>query len=142
AGLTRDGSFVLDAAGNLVTSAGERLVPPITVPKGTEPKDVSIAGNGTVSVAGRTIGQIQVVDVPSPSGLLAAGSSTYVATTASGAPAAARGTTIKQGQLEASNVDTAQAMTDMLDAQQTYSFASRAISIQDQLLQIANQIKT
>jgi flagellar basal-body rod protein FlgG len=141
-GLTRDGNLMLDAAGNLVTSQGAQLVPPIKVPAGVAPKDVTIAGDGTVSVPGRTIGKLQIVDVPSPNGLLAVGSSTFVATAASGAAAAAPATQVMQHQLEASNVDTAQAMTDLLDAQQTYRLASRALTIQDQLLQIANQIKS
>jgi flagellar basal-body rod protein FlgG len=140
-GLTRDGSFELDAAGGLVTSQGERLVPPITVPAGTQPKDVSIAQNGAVSVAGRIVGQIALVTVPSPGGLLAVGNSTYLASTASGAPIPATGSKIQQSELEASNVDAATAMTDLLDAQQGYSLASRAIQTQDQLLQIANDIK-
>ena len=37
-------------------------------------------------------------------------------------------------------MDTASAMTDLLDAQQSYSLASQAIQTQSQLLQIANQI--
>ncbi|HEX7083900.1 MAG TPA: flagellar hook-basal body protein [Gaiellaceae bacterium] len=140
-GLTRDGDFMLDAAGNLVTSQGEQLVPPIKVPAGVQPKNVTVAADGTVSAPGRTLGKLQIVDVPSPNGLLAVGSSTFLATAASGAAAPARGTQVKQHQLEASNVDTAEAMTDLLDAQQTYTLASRALSIQDQMLQIANQIK-
>jgi flagellar basal-body rod protein FlgG len=139
-GLTRDGSFELDASGSLVTSQGERLVPPITVPKGTQPSDVSISQSGAVTVAGRIVGQITLANVPSPGGLLAVGNSTYVATTASGAASPLAGGRIQQSATEASNVDAASAMTDLLDAQQTYSLSSRAIQTQDQMLQIANQI--
>jgi flagellar basal-body rod protein FlgG len=139
-GLTRDGSFQLDAGGGLVTSQGERLVPPVTVPKGTQPSDVTIASNGSVTVAGRIVGQIALANVPSPGGLLAVGNSTYVATTASGAATTLRSGTIKQSAVEASNVNAADSMTDLLDAQQSYSLASRAIQTQDQMLQIANQI--
>ena len=32
-------------------------------------------------------------------------------------------------------------MTDMLDAQNTYTMVSRALTTQDQLAQIANQLK-
>jgi flagellar basal-body rod protein FlgG len=141
-GLTRDGSLQLDAAGSLVTTNGEQLIPPIKAPTGTQPADITISTAGAVSVAGRTIGQISVVDVPAPGGLLSLGGSTYRATAASGVPTAARGTTIRQGQLEASDVDAASTMTAMMDAQQSYSLASRAVNMQDQLLQIANQIKS
>jgi flagellar basal-body rod protein FlgG len=141
-GLTRDGDLQLDAAGSLVTTNGETLVPPVKVPTGTQPQDVTIATNGAVSVAGRTIGQITIVNVPAPAGLLAVGASTFQASTASGGATPARGTTIEQGQLESSDVDSAEAMTDMMDAQQSYSLASKAISMQDQILQIANEIKS
>jgi flagellar basal-body rod protein FlgG len=142
-GLTRDGAFQLDSAGSLVTSQGERLVPPITLPAGTQPSDVTIGKDGTVSLqaSNRIVGKIALVNVPAPGGLLAVGSSTYVATAASGAatPLAAGTTTkVEQNQLEASNVDQATAMTNLLDAQQGYSLASRVISTQDQLLQMAN----
>jgi flagellar basal-body rod protein FlgG len=143
-GLTRDGDLQLDSAGSLVTTDGSQLVPPIKVPVGTQPKDITIAGNGTVNVGNRAVGKISIVNVPAPGGLLSVGSSTYLATTASGAPAPVTGTvtTLQQGQLEASDVDAAEAMTDMMDAQQSYSLASRAISMQDQMLQIANEIKS
>ena len=33
-------------------------------------------------------------------------------------------------------------MTEMMDAQRSYQLASKAIQMQDQLLQIANQVKS
>jgi flagellar basal-body rod protein FlgG len=138
--LTRDGDLNIDATGALVAAGGEQLVPPVQLPKGTQPADVTIAANGTVSVAGRQVGAIQLVDVPAPSGLLSAGSSLFIASTASGAPVRAQGQLV-QGQLEQSNVDAARAMTDLLDAQQSYSLASRAIQMQDQILEMANDLK-
>jgi flagellar basal-body rod protein FlgG len=86
------------------------------------------------------VGQIALANVPSPGGLLAVGNSTYVATPASGAATPLRGGVIQQKAIEESNVDAATAMTNLLDAQQTYSLSSRAIQTQDQMLQIANQI--
>ena len=45
--LTRDGTFGLDASGNIVTSTGNKIEPPIQVPKGTQPADISISGSGS-----------------------------------------------------------------------------------------------
>lgn len=140
-GLTRDGDFQLDSSGGVVTANGERLVPPITVPKGIQPSQISIAQDGTVTAAGRTLGKIQVVDVPAPGQLLSVGNSTYTVTAASGNATTVQSPKLEQSMLEGSDVDTASAMTDLLDAQQSYSLASRAIQTQDQLLQIANDIK-
>lgn len=140
--LTRSGDFQLDADGSIVTQSGQRLVPPITVPKGDSPSDVSIAADGTVKAKGTTIGKIQVVDVPGEGGLLSIGDNLYMPTAASGAPQpAGKDTTLDQGYLESSNVDLASAMTDVMDAQRSFSLDSQMISTQDQMMQIANQIR-
>lgn len=139
--LTRDGDLQLDASNSLVTSTGQQMVPPIKVPPNTQPTDVTIATDGTVAVRGKTVGQLKLVDVPSPSGLQAVGSSSYVATAASGPATPVTGSTIEQGQLEGSNVNVAEAMTSMLDTQNNYSMLSKVLTTQDQLLQMANQLR-
>ncbi|MEA2322571.1 MAG: flagellar basal-body rod protein FlgG, partial [Solirubrobacteraceae bacterium] len=45
-------------------------------------------------------------------------------------------------QVEASNVDMGDTMAQMMDSQRSYQLASRAVQMQDQLLQIANQVKS
>jgi flagellar basal-body rod protein FlgG len=139
--LTRDGSFRLDANGRLVTSNGDLLQPPITLPKGTDPKRVGIARDGTVSADGRRLGRIQVVEVTSAQGLQPIGKNLFAATAASGAPRAVRTTSVVQGSLEGSNVDMGDAMVDMMDSQRAYQLASRAIQMQDQMMEIANGVK-
>jgi flagellar basal-body rod protein FlgG len=140
--LTRDGTFALDANGNLVTSTGEKLDPPVQVPKGAQPADISISASGDITVAGKSIGRITVVDVPSSSGLQPVGDNLFVANAASGkpTPTSTSTTQIQQGALETSNVDLAQTMADMIDAQRGYELASKAIQTQDQLLDDANNI--
>jgi flagellar basal-body rod protein FlgG len=66
----------------------------------------------------------------------------FLPTAASGAVTAApRTTRLAQGALEASNVDLADAMTTMIEAQRGFELASKAIEVSDQMLQIANQVK-
>ena len=48
---------------------------------------------------------------------------------------------LKQGALEGSNTDIAEAMVDMIDAQRTYQLASKAIQTADQMMEIANGVK-
>ena len=55
--------------------------------------------------------------------------------------AADPGTTVRSGALESSNVDMGQAMVDMIQSQRTYELASKAISVQDEMMQTANQVK-
>ncbi|HZV72922.1 MAG TPA: flagellar hook-basal body protein [Conexibacter sp.] len=143
AALTRDGSLRLDSGGRLTTSDGLLLQPPITVPRGATPSQLSIAADGTVRAGGgRAIGRIGLVTVPAPDGLQSLGGNLFAATAASGQPTAVgRGTSLRQGALEGSNVDVGDSMVDMLDAQRSFQLASKAIQMQDQMLEIANQVK-
>ena len=140
--LTRNGTLQLSATGQLTTNLGMPLQPPVTVPPGTQASDITIGSDGKVSVNGRAFGQIQLVSVASPNNLLADGSSLYSATAASGPTVPATGATLQQGALTASNVDLASDMTAMINAQQSYDMASHAIQYQDQMLQIANQLRS
>jgi len=140
--LTRDGNFQLDRNGRLVNSTGARVLPAITVPAGTSEDQVSIASDGTVNVAGKQIGRLRMVTVRSPEGLAPSGSNLFTATAASGPVRAATGTTtLQQGYLEGSNVDMADAMVGMMDAQRGFELASKAISMQDEMAGVANQVK-
>jgi flagellar basal-body rod protein FlgG len=140
-GLTRNGSLQLDAQSRLTDQQGNPLVPPIQLPKGMQPGQMHIAANGTVTAGGRTLGRIPLVDVPAPTQLQPDGGSLYSVTAGSGPARPARGSGLQQGALEGSNVDVSQAMTDMIDAQRTYQMSSQAIQYQDQMLQIADQLK-
>lgn len=139
-GLTRNGSLELDAKRQLTDQEGDLVVPPVTIPSGVSLDQVTINPNGSVLAGGRTVGKLALVTVPAPDKLLSAGNSQFTATAASGGIRAASGATVQQGALEASNVDVSRAMSSMIDAQTSYSMDSRAIQMQDQMLQIANQI--
>lgn len=140
-GLTRNGSFQLNSSGQITTSLGDELVPPITLPKGTQPSQVQIASDGTVSVGNQKLGQIKLVEVSAPDKLLPRGNSTYSVTTASGPVQAAKGATMQQGYLEQSNVDLNTEISDMMTAQQAYNMGSRAVQMEAQLGQIAATLK-
>ena len=140
--LTRDGSFRLDAKGELVTATGSRLVPPVTLPAGTAQEDVAIGPDGSITVAGAPAGKLAIVEVPAPEGLRALGDNLFAVTTASGAAKAATAPgEVRQGMLEGSNVDVATSMVELMTAQRSFELASRAIRMQDQLMEIANGIR-
>ncbi len=140
-GLTRDGALQLDAGRQLVTATGMAVVPPVRIPAGVPIDQLAITSSGTVEYQGKTFGRLSLVTVPAPDQLLPAGDTTFTATAASGAIRPATGVTVQQGYLEGSNVDMATAMGEMINAQRSYQMDSRAIQMQDQMLQIANQIK-
>jgi flagellar basal-body rod protein FlgG len=141
-GLTRDGNLDTDPTGRLKLHTGQLLDPPIKLPAGADTSQVKIGADGTVSLGAVKLGQIALVDVPAPAQLQGGPDNTFVATAGSGAiRPAAKSTTLSQGTLEASNVDEATAMTAMIEAQRAFQLASKAITTQDQILEIANQVK-
>ena len=85
---TRDGSFNVDAQGNLVTRAGHRVFPGIVVPPNI--MKISISDNGVVeaftrdSVEPINLGQIPVFTFVNPAGLRSEGRNLMGATSGSG----------------------------------------------------------
>ncbi len=139
--LTRDGAFGVNARGEITDAEGNRLAPPVTLPAGVSPESVTVAPDGAVTAGARRLGQIQLVTVPSPDHLLAAGQSLFTPTAASGAPQAASGAHIRQGALEQSNVDLGREMTTMVQTERDYQLSSSAIQTESQMMSIANQLR-
>jgi flagellar basal-body rod protein FlgG len=139
--LTRDGAFELDAQGRLTTAAGDLVQPPLTLPPGTTPGQLSISRDGTVRAGARTLGRIELVTVAAPDRLQALGDGLFAPTAASGAPVATREASVHQGALEGSNVDVGTEMVQMIDAQRSYQLESSAVQTENQMLSIANQLR-
>ncbi|MBI5104238.1 MAG: flagellar hook-basal body protein [Solirubrobacterales bacterium] len=140
--ITRDGALGLDGQGNLRLHTGELLQPPVKLPTGTDPERVAIGPDGTVTIDKKSVGKIQLVDVPAPGALDGGPDNTFLPTTGSGAIRnAAATTTIQQGALESSNTDAAEAFTNMIESQRAFELASKALTTQDEILGIANQVK-
>ncbi len=147
---TRDGSFQVNADGQMVTSSGYVLDPAITVDQNTT--SVTIGKDGTVTAqetggTSKVIGNIELVRFVNPGGLLALGDNLYGQTTASGSPiigtAGANGFgEINQGYLESSNVDIVQEMIAMIAAQRAYELNSKTVQTVESMMQMANNLKT
>lgn len=146
-GYTRDGAFQLNADGEVVMSNGYALQPGLVVPQNTQ--TISIGTDGTVSAqlpgeaAPVELGAIQLADFINPAGLQAVGENIYLETAASGNaqqsnPGQNGVGTVAQGALEASNVNMAEELVNMIETQRAYEVNSKAISAADQMLQYAN----
>lgn len=131
---TRDGSFRRDGAGQLVTSRGDLVLSPqgtpITVPAG----DVNILQDGNLLVNDQPVAQIGVFDFVEPAQLKKVGNNLLEDPTGQAQATPAAGSTIHQGYLEGSNVDTARAMSNMMVAQRSYESNARMVQIQDDML--------
>jgi flagellar basal-body rod protein FlgG len=138
--LTRNGTFGVDASGSITNAEGDRISPPIKVPRGVSEGELHIAADGTVTARGRKLGQIKLVTVTSPEHLLADGGGLFTPTTASGAPHATHAK-IRQGALEESNVDIGRDMALMVSTQRDFQLDSTAIQTNSQMMSIANQLR-
>jgi flagellar basal-body rod protein FlgG len=139
--LTRDGTFGVDAKGNVTNSFGDLLSPPIKLPAGVSAKELAISGDGTVMAGTKKLGQIKLVTVTAPSNLLGDGTGLLTTNAASGTAHAATAATIKQGAVEESNVDVAREMATMVTTQRTFQMDSTAIQTESQMMSIANQLR-
>jgi flagellar basal-body rod protein FlgG len=138
--LTRDGGFSLDSRRRLVSAGGNLLNPPITIPAGVDPRQVTIAPNGTVNAGGRRVGRIALVNVAAPDKLLASGEGNFQITAASGPARPANRATLVQGALEGSDVELGSEMATMTSAERGYQMDSSAIQMEGQMMSIANQL--
>jgi len=138
--LTRDGSLRVTNTGQLVTSSGAQVVPPVNFPAGTNLQNVAIASDGTITSNNQVLGRLTAVDVASPQALTSIGDNLFVANAESGAPQGVD-ITFAGGYLEGSNVELSDAMVDMMQSQRAYELSSRAIRQQDEMMGIANGIK-
>lgn len=146
---TRDGSFELNADGQVVTVDGYQLDPAITVPNNARSVTISAAGVVQVTVpnqtAPQTIGNIQLARFVNKAGLESIGDNLYLETAASGqaqnaAPGAEGLGSLLQKHLEQSNVTAVSEISDLIAAQRAYEMNARIISAADQMLQSTSQM--
>ena len=150
---TRDGSFKMDATGNVSTADGYLLTPPITIGQDFIQGTISVGSDGQVSIqvpsqqASQNVGQIQLVRFVNPSGLDARlGRNLLLETDASGPPIQGQPGqdgigTLEGGFLENSNVQVVEEIINLIIAQRAYEASSKVIQASDEMLQLANNIK-
>jgi len=147
-GYTRAGNFSRSSEGLLVTNEGYQVQPGITIPEGATAITVGTDGTVSATLTGQTepqtLGQIQVASFPNSAGLQNKGDNYLVETAASGAanlgvPGEDGRGNVRQGQLEASNVNTVEELVDMIECQRAYEVNSKMISASDDMLKYVNQ---
>ncbi|MBM7645885.1 flagellar basal-body rod protein FlgG [Scopulibacillus daqui] len=158
---TRNGTFYLrpdqNNAMKLVTADGNDVLDsdnqPIYVP--ADVRGIKIDKSGVINVL-RTDGEnfqagaIGVVNIKYPQVLQANGENIYTLPPLNGLgytvndvvePVGQAEANIKQGALEASNVDLSKEMTDLISMERSYQMNARAISIADQMMGLANSLR-
>jgi flagellar basal-body rod protein FlgG len=148
-GYTRDGSFRLDANGQLVTHEGYLVQPGITIPANALKVNISQDGVVTATMstqaAPQQVGQIQLASFINPAGLDPRGQNLLAETASSGtpttgAPGANGMGALQQGYVETSNVNVVEELVTMIQTQRAYELNSKAVSTSDQMLQKLSQL--
>jgi len=125
---TRNGSFQVARTGELVTSAGDRVLGDtgvIRVPQGA----VAVSADGTLSVGGTVAGRIRVVDFPAGTKLTAEGNTLFSAP--AGSEQSAQHASLRQGSLESSNVSPIDAIASLIGVQREAEMLGRAMTLMD-----------
>ena len=126
------------------------MQPGITVP--AQAVDVTISPTGQVEVKldgqaeMQDVGQLQLATFVNEAGLEAQGGNLFLATAASGEPnLAAPGDPgfgmLRQGFLEASNVNPVGEITALISAQRAYEMNSRVVKTVDEMLATSSQLR-
>lgn len=156
---TRNGAFKLSVEGGtryLVDSEGRYVQGQngkIQVPEG-DINSLTVDAKGqlyirqTTATGGTTTGTptpfatLKISSFLNNEGLEAVGSSAFRATAASGQAKTVENPEVRVGYLEASNVDMATEMTTLIRAQKAFSFASQAVRTADEMVGMANNMRT
>ena len=147
-GYTRNGQFHLNSDNELVTAEGYLIEPAITLPDDVQSLTVGVDGTVEVVVAGDAtptqIGTLEIADFVNPQGLQAIGQNLFIETAASGAPQVAQPGEeglgiLRQGMLEASNVNAVEELVNMITTQRAYEINSKVISTADEMLSFVTQ---
>jgi flagellar basal-body rod protein FlgG len=139
---TRDGSFDLDAQGQLVTQNGYVVDPGITVP--TNATGVTISSQGLVQAtipgqaAQQNLGTIQLTRFINKTGLASIGDNLFIETAGSGQPIDGPPSTdgfgnLQQAYLEDANVNAVTEISSLIAAQRAYEMNSKVVTAADQM---------
>ncbi len=146
---SRDGGFHVNAQGQVVNANGYALQPPINIPNNATSVEIASDGMVTVKQPGSDepvqVGAIQLASFINPAGLESKGSNLYGETLASGTPRfnvpGTNGTgEVRQGTLEASNVNVVEELVNMIQTQRAFEINSKAVTASDQMLQKLSQL--
>jgi flagellar basal-body rod protein FlgG len=150
---TRAGNLDINANGQLVVgsaSTGRLLDPPITIPQDAVSIQISADGQVMTRVPGQVElaqqGQVQMAQFINPDGLLKVGENMYLATEASGLeqvgnPGDQGLGQLRQGNLEASNVEPVQELIDLITTQRAFELNSQAVQAGDQIMQNISNLR-
>lgn len=146
---SRDGSFELDASGNLVTLDGYQVQPGITIPNDALGITINSTGGVQVTTSSSstptTVGQLQLARFVNKAGLQPNGDNLFLETGSSGSPSLGSPGdsgfgTVLQKFLESSNVNAVAELSDLIAAQRAYEMNAKVISASDEMMSATSNL--
>jgi flagellar basal-body rod protein FlgG len=144
---TRKGDFTLDGDGTLVTRNGWPVMGQsgeIQIDGSENPaqhKKFSVDENGSISVDGKRIDSLRLVDFPQPYNLIKVGETLFKSSDAGTGTIPAEKLKVSQGFIELSNVDGVKMMTEMIEVLRGYECYQKIIrSVDDVNSRAINEI--
>jgi flagellar basal-body rod protein FlgF len=132
---TRSGSFTRNGNGEVVSLQGDKVLDQGGSPIVTEGSRIQISNNGNVNVDGKKVGQIALMQIADKSKLVPEGRNHYMLPEDSGqSPEVAERANIRQGYLEASNVNVVESMVELIRFQRNYELDQKAVTSEDETL--------
>ena len=129
---TRNGNFALNGEGLLVTQEGLTVLG-----EGGEIKidgeDFLVDKEGNISVDGKQVDTLRIVDFAEPRSLEKVGNSLFASVNPTPSEITAEGFTVNQGFLELSNVEPIRVMTEMLEVLRGYESYQKVIQSVDEV---------
>ena len=139
---SRKGNFSLNSEGVLVNQEGLAVLGeggPIQI----QGQDIRVDGRGNIQVDGQLVDILRVVRFPDTLALKKVADTCFVTNDPAVVGVAADNTQVKQGYVEASNVDTIRMMTEMIDVLRGFESYQRVIqSINEVILTSINEVGT
>lgn len=150
---TRAGNLNINAENELVlgsANTGYRIEPSISIPQ--EATRIVVTNSGDVqygtddSTDLQSAGQMEIATFINPDGLLKLGDNLYAETPASGPPNTANPGepgfgSVRQGFLEASNVEPVTELIDLITTQRAFELNSQVVQAGDQIMQVVANIR-
>jgi flagellar basal-body rod protein FlgF len=138
---TRNGSFGLDADGQLITNSGAVVLgegdTPIVIAPGET--GIKVSSDGTVSTENGEIGKLSIVTFENEQDMQLVGNGLL---STEQAPIEASNVTVSQGMLEGSNVLAVTEITRMIEILRNYQAANQMITTEEERQQQAIQMLT
>ncbi|MBD7909824.1 MULTISPECIES: flagellar hook-basal body complex protein [Clostridium] len=146
---TRDGSFKIDGMGRLVDANGNKLE--LNYVNGRSEDNTSFKRNNIlVDTAGNVftkegdsftkVAEIPVYTATGDTSFTSVGKNLFMPTDGARLERSTE-TDVRQGMLEASNVDLTTEMTDLIVAQRAFQLSSKGVTTADQMLEMINNMR-